>query len=137
MGVASRGSPSPKRMGFASRVSPSSERMGFASRGSPSPKRMGFASRVSPSSERMGFASRGSPSLKRKEYASRESPLQSDSVSLQGTLPHLDVSTHPVLRLVMTPLRDPHRGLLLHVHLPLQEKIRKLMKPLCQLQLKL
>ena len=59
-------------------------------------------------------------------------PLQSDSVSLQGTLLHLDVSTHPVLRLVVTLLRDPHRGLPLLVRLPLAKKIRKLMNPLCQ-----
>ena len=63
-------------------------------------------------------------------------PLQSDSVSLQGTLLHLDVSTHPVLRPVMTLLRDPHRGLL-PVHLPLPETIRKLMNPLCQPRLRL
>ena len=59
-------------------------------------------------------------------------PLQSDSVSLQGTLLHLDVSSHPVLCLVMTLLRDPHRGLLLPVHFPLPETIRNLMNPLCQ-----
>ena len=64
-------------------------------------------------------------------------PLQSDSVSLQGTLLHLDISTHPVLRLVMTLLRDPHRGLLLPVHLPLPKTIRKLMNPLCQPWLRL
>ena len=40
-------------------------------------------------------------------------PLHSDSVSLQGTLLHLDISTHPVLRLRITPLRDPICGLLL------------------------
>ena len=49
-------------------------------------------------------------------------PLHSDSVSLQGTLLHLDISTHPVLRLVITPLRDPIRGLLLPVHLPLPRR---------------
>ena len=147
----SRESPSPKRMGVASRGSPSPMRMGFASRGSPSPMRMEFASRVSPSPKRMGFASRGSPSPKRMGFRlkwcpplqnERDSlqgipPLQSDSVSLQGTLFHLDVSTHPVLRLVMTHLRDPHRGLLLPVHLPLPETIRKLMNPLCQPRLRL
>ena len=40
-------------------------------------------------------------------------PLHSDSVSLQGTLLHLDISTHPMLRLWITPLRDPICGLLL------------------------
>ena len=74
MRVASRGSPSPMRMGFASRGSPSPKQMGFASRGPPSPQRMGFASRGSPSPKRMGFASRGSPSSKRKGFASRDSP---------------------------------------------------------------
>ena len=38
-------------------------------------------------------------------------PLHSDRVSLQGTLLHLDISTHPVLRLWITPLRDPICGL--------------------------
>ena len=53
--------------------------------------------------------------------------LQSDGDSLQGILIHLSVSTHPVLRLVMALLGDPHRGLLLPVHLRLLGKIRKLM----------
>ena len=53
--------------------------------------------------------------------------LQSDGDSLQGILIHLSVSTHPVLRLVMVLLRDPHRGLLLPAHLRLLGKIRKLM----------
>ena len=128
----SRGSPSPKRMGFASRGPPSPERMGFASKGSPSPKRMGFASRAYPSPKRMGFASRGSPSPKRMGFASRDPPLPSDNVLLRGTLLHLDVSTHPVLRLVRTHMRDPHRGLLLPVRLHLPEKIRKLKNHLCQ-----
>ena len=131
----SRESPSPRRMGFASRGSPSPKRMGFASRGSPSPKRMGFASRGSPSPKRMGFASRGP--LHQSEWDSLQGipPLPSDSVLLQGTLLHLDVSAHPVLRLVMTLLGDPHRGLLLPVRLPLPEKIRKPKKPLCQRRL--
>ena len=72
-GVASRGSPSPKRMEFASRGTPSPERMGFASRRSPTPKRKGFASRDAPSPKRMGFASRDSPSPKRQRFASRDS----------------------------------------------------------------
>ena len=59
-------------------------------------------------------------------------PLQSYGVSLQGTLFHLDVNTHPVLHLVMALLRDPHRGLLLPIHLPLRGKIRKLMNRLFQ-----
>ena len=59
-------------------------------------------------------------------------PLQSDGVSLQGTLFHLDVNTHPVLRLVMALFRDPHRGLLLPIHLLLRGKIRKLMNRLFQ-----
>ena len=53
--------------------------------------------------------------------------LQSDGDSLQGILIHLSISTHPVPRLVMVLLRDPHRGLLLPVHLRLLGKIRKLM----------
>ena len=53
--------------------------------------------------------------------------LQSDGDSLQGILIHLRVSTHPVPRLVMVLLRDPHRGLLLPIHLRLLGKIRKLM----------
>ena len=113
MGFTSRGSPSPQRMGFASRESPSPKRMGFTSRGSPYPMRMRVASRGSPSPMRMGFASRGP--LLQSEWDSLQGipPLHSDSVSLQGTLLHLDISTHPVLRLKITPLRDPICGLLL------------------------
>ena len=59
MRVASRGSPSPMRMGFASRGSPSPKRMGFASRDSPSPQRQCFASRDS-SSPRHQHSSRAS-----------------------------------------------------------------------------
>ena len=40
-------------------------------------------------------------------------PLHSDSVSLQRTLLHLDISTRPVLHLRITPLRNPVCGLLL------------------------
>ena len=61
----------------------------------------------------MGFASRGSLSPKRMGFASRDSPLHSDSVSLQRTLLHLDISTRPVLHLRITPLRNPICGLLL------------------------
>ena len=152
MGFASRGSPSPKGMGFTSRVSPSLERMGVTSRGSPSPKRMGFASRVSPSLERMGFASRGSPSpkrmgfasrvspsLKRKEFASRESPSTKRQrfafASRDSASPRRQHSSRASSG--DDSFERAHRGLLLHVHLPLQEKIRKLMKPLCQLRLRL
>ena len=73
----------------------------------------------------------GSPLLQ-SEWDSPQGipPLHSDSVSLQGTMLHLDISTHSVLRLVITPLRDPIRGLFLPVHLPLPKAIRKLMNPL-------
>ena len=100
-------------MGFASRGSPSPKRMGFASRGSPSPKRMGFASGVPPLQSEWDSL-QGGPLLQ-SEWDSPQGgpPLQSERDSLQGTLLHLDVSTHPVLRLVMTLLRDPHRGLIL------------------------
>ena len=54
-------------------------------------------------------------------------PLQSDGDSLQRILIHLSVGTHPVPRLVMVLLRDPHRGLLLPVHLRLLGKIKTLM----------
>ena len=56
----------------------------------------------------------GSPLLQ-SEWDSLQGipPLHRDSVSLQGTLLHLDISTHPVLRLRITPLRDPICGLLL------------------------
>ena len=54
-------------------------------------------------------------------------PLQSDGDSLQRILIHLSVGTHPVPRLVMVLLRDPHRGLLLPVHLCLLGKIKTLM----------
>ena len=66
-----------------------------------------------PSPMRMGFASRGP--LLHSEWDSLQGipPLHSDSVLLQGTLLHLDISTHPVLRLRITPLRDPICGLLL------------------------
>ena len=53
--------------------------------------------------------------------------LQSDGDSLQGILIHLSVGTHPVPRLVMVLLKDPHRGLLLPVHLRLLGKMRTLM----------
>ena len=101
-------------MGFTSRGSPSPQQMGFASKESPSPKRMGFASRGSPYPMRMRVASRGSPPLQ-CEWDSLQGgpPLHSDSVSLQGTLLNLDISTHPVLRLRITPLRDPICSLLL------------------------
>ena len=122
----SRGSPSPSEWDSPQGVPPP-QRMGFASRESPSPKRMGFASRGSPYPMRMRVASRGSPPLQcewdslqggpllQSEWDSLQGipPLHSDSVSLQGTLLHLDISTHPVLRLRITPLRDPTCGLLL------------------------
>ena len=60
--------------------------------------------------------------------------LQSDGDSLQGILIHLSVSTHLVPLLVMVLLRDPHRGLLLPVHLHLLGRIRKLMNLLFQPQ---
>ena len=110
----------------------SSDSRRFGSRDSPSPRRKGFASRGSPSLQRQGFASRGSSSPKRQDSLQGIPPLQSDGVSLQGTLFHLDFSTHPVLRLVMALLRDPHRGLLLPVHLHLLGKIRKLTNLLFQ-----
>ena len=53
--------------------------------------------------------------------------LQSDGDSFQGILINLSVSTHPVPCLVIVLLRDPHRGLLLPVHLRLLGKTRKLM----------
>ena len=56
----------------------------------------------------------GGPLLQSERYSLPGiPPLHSDSVSLQGTLLHLDISTHPVLRLRITPLRDPICGLLL------------------------
>ena len=58
-------------------------------------------------------------------------PLPNDNVLLRGILLHLDVNTHPVLRLVRIHLRDPRRGLLpIRLHLP--EKKRKLKNRLCQ-----
>ena len=54
-------------------------------------------------------------------------PLQSDGDSLQRILIHLSIGTHPVPRLVMVLLRDPHRGLLLPIHLRLLGKIKTLM----------
>ena len=59
-------------------------------------------------------------------------PLPNDNVLLRGILLHLDVNTHPVLRLVRIHLRDPHCGLLLPIRLHLPEKIRKLKNRLCQ-----
>ena len=58
-------------------------------------------------------------------------PLQSDGDSLQRIPIHLSVGTHPVPRLVMVLLRDPHHGLLLPVHLRLLGKIKTLMNLLC------
>ena len=114
MGFTSRGSPSPQRMGFASREFPSPKRTGFASRESPYPMRMRVASRGSPPLQCEWDSLQGGPLLQ-SEWDSLQGipPLHSDSVSLQGTLLHLDISTHPVLRLRITPLRDPICGLLL------------------------
>ena len=121
-----------------SRFSEERSRKRFTSSDKPSDSRQ-FASRDFPSPRRQGFASRDPPSPKRQRFASRDPPLQSDSDSLQGIplllsdgdslqgiLIHLSVSTHPVPRLVMVLLRDPHRGLL-PVHLRLLGKIKKLM----------
>ena len=58
-------------------------------------------------------------------------PLLSDGDSLQRIPIHLGVGTHPVPRLVMALLRDPHHGLLLPVHLRLLGKIKTLMNLLC------
>ena len=58
-------------------------------------------------------------------------PLQSVDDSLQRIPIHLSVGTHPVPRLVMVLLRDPHHGLLLPVHLRLLGKIKTLMNLLC------
>ena len=63
-------------------------------------------------------------------------PLPNDNVLLRGILLHLEINTHPVLRLVRTHMRDPHRGLRLPIHLHLPEKIRKLKRHLCQPQLR-
>ena len=54
-------------------------------------------------------------------------PLQSVADSLQRIPLHLSISTHPMPRLVMVLLKDPHHGLLLPVHLRLLGKIRTLM----------
>ena len=114
------------RKRFASSDKPSDSRR-FASRDSPSPRRQGFASRDSPSPKRQRFASRDPPLQSDSDSLQGIPLLQSDGDSLQGILIHLSVSTLPVPRLVMVLLRDPHRGLLLPVHLRLLGKIRKLM----------
>ena len=54
-------------------------------------------------------------------------PLQSAADSLRMIPLHLSIGTHPVPRLVMVHLRDPHHGLLLPVHLRLLGKIGTLM----------
>ena len=54
-------------------------------------------------------------------------PLQNAADSLQRIPIHLSVGTHPVPRLEMVLLNDPHHGLLLPVHLRLLGKIRILM----------
>ena len=61
-----------------------------------------------PLSNANGIRFKGGPLLQ-SEWGSLQGipPLHSDSVSLQGTLLPLDISTHPVLRLMITPLRDP------------------------------
>ena len=112
MRLTSRGFPSPQRMGFASRESPSPKRMGFASRGSPYPMRMRVASRGFLLSNANGIRFKGVPFSKANDLPGIP-PLHSDSVSLQRTLLHLDISTRPVLHLRITPLRDPICGLLL------------------------
>ena len=94
---------------------------------------------ISEDRSRERFAARDQPS-DRRQFASRDPPLQSDGDSLQGIPPlqsdgdslqriliHLSVGIHPVPRLVMVLLRDPHRGLLLPVHLRLLGKIKTLM----------
>ena len=97
----------------------------FATSDKPSDRRQ-FASRDSPSPND-GDSLQGIPPLQSDGDSLQGIPLlQSDSDSLQGILIHLSVSTHPVPRLVMVLLRDPHCGLL-PVHLHLLGKIRKLM----------
>ena len=54
-------------------------------------------------------------------------PLQSAADSLRMIPLRLSVGTHPVPRLAMVHLRDPHHGLLLPIHLRLLGKIRTLM----------
>ena len=62
-----------------------------------------------------------------------DSPLAilpaTDGDSLQGIPLLLSVGVHPVPRLMMPPLRDPHHGLLLPIPLLLPEKIGTLMIP--------
>ena len=72
------------------------------------------------------FVASNQPSDRRR-FASGDSPLQSVADSLQRIPLHLSVGTHPVPRLVMVLLRDPHHGLLLPIHLRLLGKIRTLM----------
>ena len=56
-------------------------------------------------------------------------PLQSVADSLQRIPLLLSIGIHPVPLLVMLPLRDPHHGLLLPIHLLLPRKIGTLMIP--------
>ena len=98
-------------------ISEDRSRKRFAARDQSSDRRR-FASRDYPSPKRRRFASGDSPSPKRRRFASEDSN-------------HLSVGTHPVPRLVMVLLRDPHHGLLLPVHLRLLGKIKTLMNLLC------
>ena len=54
-------------------------------------------------------------------------PLQSAADLLQMIPLRLSVGTHPMPRMAMVHLRDPHHGLLLPIHLRLLGKIRTLM----------
>ena len=81
---------------------------------------------ISEDRSRKRFVASNQPSDRRR-FASGDSPLQSVADSLQRIPLHLSVGTHPVPRLVMVLLRDPHHGLLLPIHLRLLGKIRTLM----------
>ena len=76
---ASRGSPSPKRIGFASHPYTAME---FASRESLARQRIDLASRRTPSLKRMGFTTRGSPSPSEWDSHQEGHPLQSEWDSL-------------------------------------------------------
>ena len=114
-------------MGFTSSASPSPQRNGFASWGFPFSKANEIRLKGVPLSNANECRLKGFPPLQcewdslqggpllQSEWDSLQGipPLHSDSVSLQRTLLHLDISTHPVLRLRIPPLRDPICGLLL------------------------
>ena len=123
----SRGSPSPSEWDSPQGAPSLSTANGIHFKGVPFSKANGIRLKGVPLSNANESRLKGFPPLQCKWDSLQGGPLlqsewdllqgipslHSDSVSLQRTLLHLDISTHPVLRLRIPPLRDPICGLLL------------------------